>query len=455
MLAGSAPARAAEVTRVVSGFDQGNHLDINGSISWLHEIRRGYIKRESETAPTTPTSAGQPTQTGTPQYLDPEKDLAYLQTRDVLNLRVDVGVFWDLGFHIEAPLVLHDARSLDFDQSASGCVYPGSGTRPTCVNSQNSTLLRDGILPGYMKNSYGLDAQHNRPFDAPSSTVFRGPNRSGLESLNLGLTWAAFNQARDDTKPTWTLGFDAKLDVGGDMRFDPANPGGNTGVGLGYHQLVWSTVVSRRFRYFDPYFGLWYMLPARTSGGPFQDYGNAQLGGPQQQLGLQIGFEQIAWEVPQSHQRVTIEFRGHATEHLKGRAQTPLWEALSGSSKCPSEPTQCRTGIDGDLNGDGKPDPYPGVTDVQAYASLGGNVGVNVQVGPHVRFRALGGLATDLPHFITYASSGSASESGASPGKSTTPTNPVYREVIDLPGRRFRVEGSEIWSLFVEGMLLF
>ena len=454
LLAGAAPARAAEETRVVSGFDHGSHVDINGSISWLHEIRRGYLKRETETPQTKPTSATQPTPMGTPQYLEPIKDLSYLQTRDVLNLRVDVGVFWDLGFHIEAPLVLHDARSLDFDRSAGGCSDVGSSTisPPDCVNWNNSPLLRDRILPGFGNAAqHGLDAQHGgRPFDSSTYTVFRGPVRSGLESLNLGLAWAALNQARDDTKPTWTLGFDAKLDVGGDMRFDPANPGGNTGVGLGYHQLIWSTVVSRRFRYFDPYFGLWYMLPVRTSDGPFQSYGSAQVGGPQQQAGLRIGFEQIAWEAPQSSQRVTIEFRGHATQHFRGRAQTPLWEPLSGSSKCPSDPTQCRAGIDADLNGDGKPDPYPGVTDVQAYASLGGNVGVNVQVGRHVRFRALGGLATDLPHFITYASG-----PGAATATSANPANPVYREAIDLPGRRYRVEGAEIWSLFVDGMVLF
>ncbi len=444
-LAAVAPARAAEVTRVVSGFDNGHHLDVNGSLSWLHEVRSGFIKRESESIAAAQTEL--------------IKDLRYSQTRDLLNLRVDIGVFWDVGFHIEAPLVLRDARSLDFDQSAgSNCMYPGDpGARPTCVNEQNSTLLRDGILPGYRKTSYGLDAQHNRPFDKPSSTVFRGPDRSGLESLNLGLTWAALNEKRDDTKPTWTLTFDAKLDVGGDMRFDPANPGGNSGVGLGYHQLVWSTFVSKRFRYFDPYFGLWYMLPARTSGGPYQTYGKNQTNtSPQQQAGIQIGFEQIAWEAPQTFQRVTVEFRGHAEQHFFGRAQTPLWEALSGSSKCATDKTQCRAGIDEDLNADGKPDPYPGITEVQAYQTFGGDVGVNVQVGRHVLFRALGGLAIDLPHFITYANAGvPQNKNGVVDLNNPGEINPVFREAIDLPGRRFKVEGSEIWSLFVQGMFLY
>ena len=65
------------------------------------------------------------------------------------------------------------------------------------------------------------------------------------------------------------------------MRFDPANPTGNTAVGLGYHQLIWSTWVSKRFRYFDPYFGASYMLPIRTNGSIYQDLGRrADAGEP-------------------------------------------------------------------------------------------------------------------------------------------------------------------------------
>ena len=86
-----------------------------------------------------------------------------------------------------------------------------------------------------------------------------------LTGIGVGLTWAPFNQRRDDTKPTWTLSFDAKLDVFKDRRFDPSNPGGNTAVGQGYHQFIWSTFVSKRFRWFEPYFGGSYMLPVRTN----------------------------------------------------------------------------------------------------------------------------------------------------------------------------------------------
>ena len=169
------------------------------------------------------------------------KDLKYAQTSDVLDLRD--GLRDPLGRRPahRAPHRPRQLEQLDFDQG---------------VTAANSTFVRDGIYP------------YNG-----SSTVFQSPTRSGLQTLGVGITWAVFNERRDDTKPTWTLGFDAMLDVFKDMRFDPANPNGNTAVGLGYHQLIWSTWVSKRFRYFDPYFGASYMLPIRTNGSIYQDRG--------------------------------------------------------------------------------------------------------------------------------------------------------------------------------------
>ena len=460
MLAGPAGRRAgaAEATRVVSAFDDDNRFDFNLTLSFLREYKTAFIKRESTV---TLTNAAGDSVTRNELV----RDLQYKQTRNILGLRADFGVLRDVGFHVEAPIVLSDDRELGFDQSLNGdCTYPGQVPIPSCVNAQNSTLLRDGILAGYQQSSYGLDANHNRPYQAPSQTMFAGPTRSGIEYLGLGLDWAIFNQARDDTKPTFKIGFDTRLDVGKDMRFDPLNPGGNTAVGLGYHQLVWSTTVSKRFRHFDPYFGAWYMLPVRTNGSPFQRYptGGQSAVDPQQQAGVQIGVEQIAWEKPSAQQRVTVEFRAHMQEHFYGRSHTELWEALSGSPQCATDVTKCRAdpsmaganyGIDFDGN---TPSPHPGVTETEAYASFGGNAGLNIQVGRYIRFRGLVGLTIDQPHFITFANAG-VDKDGTGAVELTNPKekNPTYREIIDNPGRRFRVEGTQIWSGMFEGSLMF
>ena len=408
-------AQAAEVTRVVSAFDDENGFDLNLTASWLHEAKSALIKRESESAA---TAAG-------PVGVVP--DFKYAQTRDVLNLRLDFGVLWDVGLHVQAPLVLADSNTVTLDSG---------------VSADNAAFLQSPSASG--------------------SQVFKSPTRSGFQDLGLGVTWAVFNQRRDDTKPTWTLGFDADLDVFKDMRFDPTNPNGNQATGLGYHQLIWSTWVSKRFRHFDPYFGASYMLPIRTNGSIFQDYNPATQTSvnPQQQAMVTIGVEQIAWENPRGDQRVTIEARGHLEEHFAGRGYSELWEPLSGSPNCTvgGTGTACRPDLDVGTDAQGNPTaaPYPGVTNIDAYGSFGGDVGLNIQVGRYIRFRGLFGLTVDAPHFITNANAGvDTNHDGAVNSLDKAEANPVYRESIDSPGRRFYVEQSEIWSLLIEGSLMF
>ncbi|HVY36398.1 MAG TPA: hypothetical protein VHM31_00630 [Polyangia bacterium] len=416
-------ARAAEVTRVVSAFDDDDTFDLNLTATWLHDSKTAAVNREQETA------------TGVALV----RDLKYARTRDVLDMRLDFGVLWDVGLHVDAPLVLHDSNYLDFN---------------TGVDAGNSTFIADGTMfnPG------------GRP-----GHVFQSPTRKGFENLGLGVTWAVFNQNRDDTKPTWTLGFDALLDVFQDMRYDQLNPNANSAVGLGYHQLIWSTWVSKRFRHFDPYFGASYMLPIRTNGSIFQDLGGGQtVVNPQQVGAVVIGVEEIAWENPARQQRVTIELQAHMEEHFAGRNYSELWEPLAGSPSCQAgstDLTNCRPAFDQlaqapVINGVTQPltvkgAPYPGVSDVEAYGTFGGDVGLNVQVGPYVRFRSLFGLTVDAPHFITDASPGVPGPNGRVDSTNPDQANPVYRESIDLPGRRYRIEQSETWHLLVQGSLMF
>ena len=436
--------RAAEVTRVVSGFEEGRRFDVAVTLTWSHDWKRASIKRESESA------AG----------LELVPDVVYHQSRDVLNARLEMGVLRDVGIHMDLPYVLRDDRSLAFDQGAgSACTFGGATANPTCVNEQNSSLLRDGILPGAGQATYGVDAFHGGAFSRPSTTVFRGPRRSGLESLGFGVSWAPMNQLRDDTKPTWTLGIDAKLDVGTDMRYDAGDPGGNSGVGLGYHEIVATTFVSKRIGTMDPYFGAYYVLPITDGGSPFDTtgIGSQPHAAPQHRVGVQIGFEAAGWERPETSQRVTLEVRAHADHRFEGSSHSELWEPLSGAVGCGTAgKPACRPGLDEDLNGDGVPDAYPGVTETQAFSSLGGDVGLDVQVGKYARLRSLFGVTADLSHFITHGSAGSDLDGdGRVDSANPAEANPVYRELIDIPGRRFKVEGSTIWTLVVEGSLMF
>jgi hypothetical protein len=79
-----------------------------------------------------------------------------------------------------------------------------------------------------------------------------------------------------------------------------------------------------------------------------------------------------------------------------------------------------------------------------------------VQVGKYIRFRGLFGLQTDMPHFITAASAG-VDKNGDQRVDPADPVeaNPIYRPAIDQPGRRFRVEGTKLWTLFLQGSMMF
>jgi hypothetical protein len=418
-LGGLRAAQAAEVTRVVSGSRPGERLDVHLSLAWTNERRTAALRREIE---------GQ----ATGGQIGIRNDLVFQQTRDALRLRADVGIWRDLSLFLALPIVLADERSLDFDRSACGFA-----AAPGCIDENNATILRDGILPGFGAPSFGLDAQHQRPFQRPSQTVFRGPTRKGLEYLGLGASLAILNQDRDFTHPTWIVRFETRLAVGGDMRFDPQHAGANSAVGPGAHQLVFSTIFSRRLWAVEPWLGGSYLLPIATSGSPISRdvLGKSAGESPQHRAGADLGIEAVVWDDPRSQRRITLELAGHLELRMFGLEQGPLWEPLSGAAACGKDRTACRRDVDRDLNGDGVTDPNPGTTRTPAHGLLGGTAGLGVRAGRFLRFRGLVGLLYEQAHFLGDGRSG----------------NDLY----DIPGRRFRLEDGHSWNLMLEGGLLF
>ena len=91
------------------------------------------------------------------------------------------------------------------------------------------------------------------------------------------------------------------------------------------------------------------------------------------------------------------------------------------------------------------------MTEIQPYSTVGADLGLNVQVGRFTRFRGLFGWSSDLPHFITYGTAGSDRDGdGRVNSADPTEANPAYREALDIPGRRFKVSRSTLWTLYVE-----
>ncbi len=408
----------AEVTRVVSGPQSSRIPDVNVSLTWLHEQTSGAVKRETESA----------------VGLSVAKDLLYRQTRDVLQLRGDVGVWHGLSLFVVGSVVINDERGLDFDRTAT--CQPSSPDTDPCVSANSSTVLRDGFFAQSTSASYGLDADNRRAFSAPSERVFRSPSRHGLEHLGLGASWAVFRQALDDTKPTWLVRAETRLSLGQDMRFDPGNPTANRGVGLGYHQFILSSLFSRRFGRVEPYMSGWFMLPVLTGDSTYKQPHLQHDGfdGAQKRVGAQVGTEAVLWE-GRPGRRVLFEVRASGEMRLAGLAQSEIWEMLSGDQGCASNATLCRAGIDTDVNGDGNPEPNSGITRSPAYGVFGAEAGLSAYCGRHARLRGLFGVSMQPSRTLTDGLSG----------------NTLY----DTPGRRFRMEELRTWHITVDAAAFF
>lgn len=395
------PGRAsAEVAQVLSARSLTDR-DIHVSVGWQHERTTASVRREY-VQPTGPSLIN---------------DVRHHRTRQALNLRAEAGVVRDVSFFVGGALVIADDRRLTFDRRGDCAAAP-------CLE----TLLRDGILPGDPATRWGLDAEGGGQFQAPSNDVFRGPTRSGLEHLALGVRWAAMNQARDSAKPTWVLGLESRLSVAADQRFDPASPTGNRAVGLGYHQLIVSSVFSRRFGAVEPSVGGWFMEPVTTSSSVYRNQGS-----PQRRAGGDVGLGATVWENATARARIGLEATGRVEYRLAGLAQSELWEPLSGDARCASDASRCRADID--VTTAGAAQPNSGLVRSPAYGVMGVDAGPVAHLGRHALLRASFGTRFQEGHFLTDGGSG----------------NPVY----DVPGRRFRIEGAYSWHVLVNGTARF
>ena len=133
----SATARAAEVTRVASSFDNDNKFDLHFGVGYDFNYKKAAILREwsSENNPQSQVV----------------RDLIYQQMRHVVTPSLEIGLYKDLAVYVNLPIVVQDQRTYSFDQEATDCKYDDGNRTPadpaTCVNHDNSTSIRDGIIP--------------------------------------------------------------------------------------------------------------------------------------------------------------------------------------------------------------------------------------------------------------------------------------------------------------------
>ncbi len=451
-LLGAPVARAADLTDLASSFDDDNPFDFRFRVRYDHSEKRAQIKREVEGL--NPNGVQQ-------DRILNFKDLVYAQSRDVLTLRAEVGLFQDLMLHVELPVVLNETSSLSFDQGAGdGCRFPPD-QNPNCVNATNSTTIRDGILPmgGFDAQRSGATLGGNRVFNAPVRGASGGGSAGdSFDTFNVGLSWAPVNQRRDDTKPTWTLGIEGDFSIGNIKAFDRSRPGANHAVSEGIHKLYARTAISKRFRYFDPYIGFWYMYPIARGDSLFKDYGPSQkIKNPQQQGGTVFGLEMVPFERPADSYKLAIDLRGRIEAHFNGKGYSEMWEAFASSPALACDSSynpSCDPMQTSPKTNAYQGQPYTGITAIENYATLGADVALAGQVGKHAHFRLGFEYSHDGSHVITDDDIGTPSN-GHSRVMDPSEFNPAYRAIIDQTGRRYRVDNVNVYNVYLWGQLMF
>jgi hypothetical protein len=419
-------ARANPAALVPTLFPPGDHVGVQGSatsifatIDYAYEDDRADIRREG-----TATSANAPIPLG--------RDLVFRGARQTITPRLEIGLLQDTWIYGALPVVVTQSRELRFDHG---------------VDAAGSSTVRDGLVP-----ASGYDAQD--PTAAPAGTVFRGVDRHGLDQAYVGLGVAPMNQTRDDTKPTWKLGAEARLAVGKVMRFDPTAPTANAAVGAGVHELRLWTTFDRRLGWAEPWLGLFWQVPLATrSSSLFQNPGFGATNTDKAQLaGVWFGLDAYAVNTP-SHDRVAIELGASATAHFEGRDYSELWELFAYAG---SPTTGGPLVLDSDPVMPGtQAAAHPGITNVENFLETSARLAVRGELGQHVQFAAIGDLVWRSDHVITFTDAGVDRNGDDLVNPGTSEVNPLHVDRIDLVGHRYHAVHGFGVIIGVSGQVLF
>ena len=419
-LAGGARANPAAV---VPSTETNNY--VQASIDYQYEVDTSAIWRE---------------RIGDPNLnplgpINTNHDLVYRSEKHTITPRLDIGGYRDTWIYVALPIVVSWTRELNLDSN---------------VDRTQSSTVQDGILP-----ATGFDAQHP---GTPTSgnLMFRGVDRHGLDQIHLGLAVAPMNQRRDDTKPTWKIGAEVRLPIGKIMRFDASNPGGEDGVGYGVSEIKLWTSFDRRLGWVEPWIEMWWLAPFdQTSSSLFQNPGfGATNTQKSQQAGTSFGFEVYAIDDHKEHNRVSLDLSARAVAHFEGRDYSEMWEvfALAGDARTPTNPLV----LDADPTTPGvQALSHPGISSFENYLELAARVAIRAEIGPHVRFAALGELLKRTDHAISFANAGIDRNGNDLVDAGTNEVNPLHVPLIDLVGHRYLSTNSSGIIVGVQAMILF
>lgn len=312
----AASAHAAELTRVASSFEPGDPFGLFIDLTYGPTVQRGKIVREWY-------QAG--------DNID-VTELRYQMVEHKLAADIHLGLYKDLELHFGIPFIFAQDREWWF----------AKGTDQGNSTIYNNCLRPDGSLTRATNVACG--PTNRAPLFTFDPELGARSYRGGLGDLTFGLAWAVLNQKKDDAAPTWVLSFDYTAPIA--EAIDPTAPTTNSergAIGDKIHRYKFSTAISKRIAFADPYFSLHYTLPWKSSGFYSNcDHadasrsalpGNCGLPGwnreqtgifPSHVGGFIFGAEFNAFEAASKHQKLAVDIRGSVTYVSEGRYYNPM-----------------------------------------------------------------------------------------------------------------------------------
>jgi len=418
VLTATFPAQGAEITRTISGFEDNASfpLGIDLQVGYDREQHRALINRENH-------------QSG--DIVD-VAELRLTETTQTLPIRLAIGIWHDLEIHAMLPIVLGWTREYGY---------------PSITDNASSTVFNNCVT-----RTGGYDCATAGAFYNPNNEV----HRSGVGNLTVGTAFAVLSEKRDDTKPTWVIGFDYTFPLADAI--DPAlttSPTSPGAVGDKVQRFTPYMAMSKRVGYVDPYLQFSASIP-RILGGFYSNCdnpstlafpencpggGDANSTWSRQDTGedppyygtLVMGVELYAYDEPSKNQSLVVDLRGTGQFVSQGRYYNEMSDQL------------------------GK------LLETEQYFHMGGTLGINARAAQYVELRLAASYFHDTDHFLTNENVGNDLNGNGRVDLPATPStpdntgelNPNYDFRWDGVGRRFRISQVNDFYFSATGVLTF
>ncbi|MCA9629071.1 MAG: hypothetical protein KC766_15430 [Myxococcales bacterium] len=474
----------SEITNVVDAFDGDDQFDLSLTLGYQQTWKSAKIRRETFIDQSGLAGGG---------YTATGLNVAeYSESTARLNTKAEIGIFKDLALIIRLPIILSNDRELKSlegsDKQAAIAAQGEPGEQLFTIPFKSPT--RSGIEYLAVGLDFGIMNQFR---DATKPTWVFGfegrfnvsePMHACNEStsgLNLPGTKQVKCAQPNDIDRDGTAGEDEYVDdlpSTGPVQLDGTKSGTRqAGVSRGTTALEVHTYLSKRIKYIEPYGGFKALFEFQNES---SDYGQTDLKGslvnhPPLRGTIVMGLNVIPWEVRDQFQRVALDFRFSGTYVSEGRDYSELFDAL-GSSDAPSlrypnfaEYQAGPDGVPSTVNPASQKVYFTGLTDVQQHGEYRLSADFVWQAGEYVKFNVGGAYTIVQSHLISFdqpcnpdfsddpAKAGPCRRSG-SPGSAPVATgipNPNYRAPINVPGRRFKVDGSDAFEAWLNATVMF